>query len=582
MNKKWILEPNYTESQLQKLFLELSAFSKSSNNDAYLILAKLLLQREISTVKEAVEFNNFKNEKLHDPFLMLDMDKAVPRIISAIETNEKIMVFGDYDVDRTTSVALMVSFLQGITTNLIYYIPDRYNEGYGISIQGIDTAKEKGASLIIALDCGIKAIDKIDYANTLNIDFIICDHHTPGDNIPNAVAILDPKQKECKYPYKELAGCGIGFKLSQAISQRLKLDPEPLSKLVDLVAISIACDIVPVTGENRVLASQGLQLINNEPRPSITALLGEKEPNKRYNISDLVFQAGPKINAAGRISSGKEAVDLLLATSKTEITNFADSINQNNIQRKEKDKRITEEALEIINNNPSLHHKNSTVLYNAEWHKGVIGIVASRVIEKYYRPTVILTKSKDDIIGGSVRSVKGFDVYKALEGCSNEMIQFGGHKYAAGLTLHESQLDAFINKFEEVVSAQMDVNTFMPIIKYDAEINLEAITKQLKGFIDKLEPFGPQNMTPTFVSKNLITTGKSRVVGADGLHLKLELKPQNANTIIQGIAFNFGHLAEEIVSGAAIDIAYSIDMNYWKNTETLQLMVKDIKFSDKK
>ncbi len=582
MNKQWILEPNYTESQLQKLFSELSAFSKSENNDAYLILAKLLLQRGIQSIKEAKEFNNFTNEKLHDPYLMLDMDKAVNRIVSAIDNNEKIMVFGDYDVDGTTSVALMVSFLQSITKNLIYYIPDRYNEGYGISIQGIDTAKKEGASLIIALDCGIKAIDKIDYANTLSVDFIICDHHTPGDKVPNAVAVLDPKQKECKYPYKELAGCGIGFKLCQAISQRLALSSEPLNKLVDLVAISIACDIVPVTGENRVLASQGLHLINNAPRPSITALFGEKEPNKRYTISDLVFQAGPKINAAGRISSGKEAVDLLLATSATEITSFAESINQNNTQRKEEDKRITEEALEVLKGNPSLQQKNSTVLYKPDWHKGVIGIVASRVIEKYYRPTVILTKSKDDIIGGSVRSVKGFDVYQALEACADEMIQFGGHKYAAGLTLHESQLQSFINKFEEVVTMQMGVERFIPAIKYDAEINIEAITKQLKQFIDKLEPFGPQNMTPTFVSRNLITTGKSRIVGADGLHLKLELKPQNSNIIIQGIAFNFGHFADEIISGAPIDIAYSIDINYWRNTETLQLMVKDIKFSDKR
>tara|TARA_R110002050_G_scaffold290260_1_gene443783 strand:+ start:113162 stop:114925 length:1764 start_codon:yes stop_codon:yes gene_type:complete len=583
MNKIWTLAPNYSENQLDTLYNELTKFSKGTQKaiqPAYLILAKLLLQRGITTVKEAVAFNELTKEKLHDPFLMRNMDAAVNRIMQAVNASEKIMVYGDYDVDGTTSVALMVSYLKSLTSNLTYYIPDRYTEGYGISFQGIDTAKTEEAKLIIALDCGIKAIDKVDYATKLGIDFIICDHHTPGDQLPKAVAVLDPKQKDCNYPYKELSGCGIGFKLCQALEQKSTSTSFDLEQLLDLVAISTACDIVPVTGENRVLASMGLKRINNTPRPSVTALLGEKEPQKQYHISDLVFQAGPKINAAGRIASGKKSVDLLLATKSDKIKDFATEINNNNTERKEEDKRITEEAISMLESDSSLKEKNSTVLYQENWHKGVVGIVASRVIEKYYKPTIILTKSKDDIIGGSVRSVSGFDVYQALEQCTEEMLQFGGHKYAAGLTLKLSQLDAFRQKFEQVVTSQMSVPKFTPTIKYDAEIEISAITMQLKSFINKLEPFGPQNMTPTFVSRNLVTTGNSRAVGMDGLHLKLELTDPNSGVVIPGIAFNFGHFSERIIAGEPIDIAYSIDINYWKGNETIQLMVKDIKFTD--
>ena len=583
MNKDWTNHPKYTKTELDHLYHELISFSKSEENHSnYLILAKLLLQRGLTTVKDAVNFNNLEFKDLHNPFLMKGMDLAVDRILKAIKQGEKIMVYGDYDVDGTTSVALVTSYLKTLTSNIIYYIPDRYEEGYGISITSIDFAKSEGTSLVIALDCGIKAIDKIDYANKLGVDFIICDHHTPGNSIPDAIAILDPKQVDCNYPYKELSGCGIGFKLCQALESKSSTPTFNLSSLLDLVAISTACDIVPVTGENRVLASLGLELINKNPRPSITALLDNKEDAKSSNISDLVFKAGPKINAAGRISSGKTAVDLLLANNNTEIERITQQIVEFNAQRKEEDKRITEEALEMIKKNVPTPFKNTTVLYKDDWHKGVIGIVASRVIEKYYRPTIILTKSKNGVIGGSVRSVSGFDVYKALEGCSKEMIQFGGHKYAAGLTLKEGDLLRFTQKFEEVVSRQMDSPRFTPEIKFDAEIEISSITKQLKAFIDKLEPFGPQNMTPTFVSRRLVTTGNSRAVGSDKLHLKLELTDPNSGVIVPGIAFNFGHLSEEIINGRAIDIAYSIDVNYWKGRETLQLMVKDIKFTNKK
>jgi single-stranded-DNA-specific exonuclease len=585
MDKKWINEPQYTNLQLVSLHTELLKYAKSTsgeNYSAYLILAKLLLQRGIFSVQEAVEFNQLSNKYLHDPFLMLNMTKAVDRILLALDKNEKIMVYGDYDVDGTTSVALMTAYLSSLTSSITYYIPDRYTEGYGISIKGIDSAKKQNAPLIIALDCGIKAIDQIDYANKIGVDFIICDHHTPGELVPNAIAVLDPKQFDCSYPYKELSGCGIGYKLCQAIHKSLDNSSFDLSSLLDLVAISTACDIVPITGENRVLASLGLAKINNKPRASITAILGEKKMHQKYTISDLVFQAGPKINAAGRISSGKTAVDLLLASKEQEILEFAEEIETFNNQRKDKDKQITEEALKQIHDNPSIANENSTVLYDPNWHKGVVGIVASRVIEKHYKPTIILTDSKGDVIGGSVRSVKGFDVYKALEQCADEIIQFGGHKYAAGLTLKKERLQAFRAKFEEAVSAQMEIDSFNPSIKYDAIIELSDITMQLKAFLDKLAPFGPQNMTPTFRTNNVVSTANSRNVGADKSHLKLEVTDPNTKKVIQGIAFSLGHLESEIVAGNPIDIIYNIDINYWRNTQNLQLMVKDIQFTGKK
>lgn len=581
MNKVWTHQPKYTPTQHKELFNSLYSFAKNKSTEsesAYSIFAKLLLQRDISSVEEAIQFNDISFSKLHDPFIMQNMELATGRIIRAISDKEQIMIYGDYDVDGTTSVALMMSFLKDLTPHLTYYIPDRYNEGYGISIQGIETAEKQNVKLIIALDCGIKAIDQVEFANSKNIDFIICDHHTPGKEIPNAYAILNPKQKNCSYPYKELSGCGIGFKLCQALTLKLNIDNERVFNLLDLAAISIACDIVPLTGENRVLASLGLQLINSHPKPNISSILESK--NKKTTISDLVFQAGPRINAAGRISSGKTAVDLLLANSSDEISFFSNQISNYNSERKKEDQRTTNEALQILQEQESATSSNTTVLYHPNWHKGVIGIVASRLIEHHYRPTIVLTKSKNNILSGSVRSVKGFNVYNALEKCQNEILQFGGHQYAAGLTLKESQLSGFKIKFEETVSQQMSSDKFVPEINYDAEIELSDISQLLKRFIDKLEPFGPMNMTPTFISRGILGTTNCRAVGQDKSHLKLELTNTTKHIKIPGIAFGLGHLADEILEGRLFDIAFSIDINYWNNMETLQLMVKDIKFQD--
>ena len=580
MKNNWTLNNSFSPENVEHLYTELFAKTKNARQqkEELYILATLLVQRGINTIDEAKEFTSFTFNKLHDPFLMLGMNKAVDRILKAIIDNQKIMVYGDYDVDGTTSVALMMTFLKELTSNLTYYIPDRYTEGYGISIKGIDTANEENAALIIALDCGIKAIDKIEHANELGIDFIICDHHTPGDKVPDCVAVLDPKQEDCPYPYKELSGAAIGYKLCQALSSKINISENILTEILDLTVISLACDIVPLTGENRILSAMGLKQINKSPRPSITALLGVKEEGKLYNISDLVFKAGPKINAAGRISSGKRAVDLLLATEESDIEKFTSQINEYNTSRKEEDKKITEEALQMIRENESLQTKNSNVLYKEDWHKGVVGIVASRVIEHFYKPTIILTKSSEGVLGGSVRSVKGFNVYNALEACQSEILQFGGHKYAAGLTLKESQLNGLIQKFEEVVTAQMEVLKFEPEIKYDAEIELSSITFKLKQFIDKLSPFGPQNMTPTFVTKNVVNAGGSRIVGADGTHLKLEVKHPDTDKKVAGIAFGLGHHDSAIQGGKPFDIIYTIDVNHWRNTQTLQVMVRDIRF----
>lgn len=583
MKKQWLLTPQKPKSQEDTLHKELMSYSKKQDDatsNAYRIFSQLLLKRNISNVQEAILFNTMSFTQLHDPFLMKDMNLAVGRIAKAKEADQKIMIYGDYDVDGTTSVALLVSYLKPLFPNLIYYIPDRYTEGYGISFQSIDFAKKENVSLIIALDCGIKAIDKVDYAKENGIDYIICDHHTPGPKLPKAVAVLDPKRSDCEYPYKELPGCGIGFKLCQALQDTFKLNYD-LNSLVDFIAISIACDIVPLTGENRILASLGLIKINKSPRPSIKALLGEMDLNSSVRISHLVFQIGPKINAAGRISSGKTAVDMLLSEEQKEVTSFATQINNFNTERKEKDKSITDQALELIASDPKLKDKNTNVLFQKDWHKGVVGIVASRVIEKHYKPTIILTQSSEGVIGGSVRSVKGFDVYKALEECTDHMVQFGGHKYAAGLTLRNDQLESFVDRFESVVTEQMTEERFTESIPYDAEIELDHITPLLKSLVDKLEPFGPQNMTPTFVTKNVIDSGKSRAVGADKSHLKLEVTDPSSGTIIPAIAFGLGHLEADVQSGMPMHLAYTIDINYWNNREILQLMVKDIQFTDK-
>lgn len=578
MQKIWNKIKDANPQKTLQLHSELVNISKNKSSEDYLVLAQLLANRGIFSVQEATQFNNFKVDQLHDPFLMKGMDLAVDRILGAIENGEKIMIYGDYDVDGTTSVALMVTFLTNLTSNISYYIPDRYTEGYGISIQGIDEAKSQNVQLIIALDCGIKAIKQIEYANSLAVDFIICDHHTPGTTVPNCVAVLDPKQTDCTYPYKELSGAAIGFKLCQAIASRQKMLPETTLDLIDLVAISLACDIVPLTGENRVLAALGLQLINEGTRRSIAILLGEKEPNQKFTISDLVFKAGPKINAAGRMASGVKAVNLLISDQTEELEKFNFQISQHNTDRKKEDERITIEALDILKSESN--SLNTNVLYQENWHKGVIGIVASRVIEHHYKPTVILTSSQNDCMTGSVRSVKGFNVYNALDACTSEIEQFGGHKYAAGLTIRKDNFSAFKKAFETAVTQQMETDQFIPELKYELELSLNQISFKLKSLIDKLAPFGPSNSTPVFISKNILNSGNSRLVGSDKKHLKLELVDPESGTIIQGIGFGLGKYFDQISQQIPFDIIYTLDINHWKNKQTIQLMVKDIRFRD--
>ena len=505
---------------------------------------------------------------------MKDMKFATDRILKAIQNKQRIMVYGDYDVDGTTSVALVTMYLKSLGIDLIYYIPDRYTEGYGVSFKGIDTAKEENVDLIIALDCGIKAVDKVEYANKKGIDFIICDHHTPGNTIPNAVAVLDPKQADCPYPYKELSGCGIGFKLCQALQVKLQ-DNYNLKSLLDLCAISIACDIVPLTGENRVLASMGLQLINTTPRASLGVLLGMRDPSQTIRISDLVFQIGPKINAAGRISTGKTSVDLILAEEPLEIEAFGKQITLYNDERKDKDKNITDEAILMIQDDPSLQQKNTNVLFNPTWHKGVVGIVASRVIEQFYKPTIILTQSDGEIIGGSVRSVKGFDVYKALEQCTNEMIQFGGHKYAAGLTLEPTNYAAFKNKFEEVVASSIERELLIPEITIDASLELSDINPKFFRIIQQMGPFGPQNMKPVFTTTSVRDNGYGKTVGSDKTHLKLNIIYGADQKTYNAIGFGLGDKMKFIEND--FDIAYSLDENEWNGNTSIQLLLKDLK-----
>jgi len=448
------------------------------------------------------------------------MDKAVERISNAILNKEKILVYGDYDVDGTTAVSLVYTFLHNQYVNVEYYIPDRYKEGYGISLQGIDYAKENGCNLIIALDCGIKSIDKIEYANSLGVDFIICDHHRPGSELPNAVAVLDPKRADCDYPYKELSGCGVGFKLIQAIAQQKGIVFEDLTQYLDLVAVSIAADIVPITGENRILAFYGLKLLNENPRPGFKAILELSNFKKdEITVNDVVFLIAPRINAAGRIESGKSAVELLVSKNDNVAGLLGDGINEHNLKRKDLDASITEHALQLIEESEDHKYRKSTVLYNSAWHKGVIGIVASRLTEKYYRPTIVLTKSNDEnnMVSGSARSVKDFDVYNAIESCSDLLEQFGGHMYAAGLTMKEENVEEFIQRFEEVVSSTIEDRMLVREVEIDAELNLNDINQKFFNILKQFAPFGPGNMSPIFKSSNVRDNGRGKVVGNNHL-----------------------------------------------------------------
>ena len=535
-------------------------------------IAKILCQRQIETFEEAKKFFRPNLKDIHDPFLLKDMDLAVARIETAILNKENILIYGDYDVDGTTAVSLVSSYLKTITPNIATYIPDRYAEGYGISYTGIDFAEDNDFSLIIALDCGIKAIEKVAYAKDKNIDFIICDHHKPGDKIPDAVAILNAKRTDCNYPFDELCGCGVGFKLIQALGINRNQTITDFLPYLDLVATAIAADIVPMVGENRVLAYYGLQVINEQPRNGIKAIIHQIN-KKELTITDVVFIIAPRINAAGRMKHGNYAVELLTEMDFDAAVKFAADIEIFNADRKDLDKQITNEALiQIIDNEEE--NKNTTVVYQEDWHKGVIGIVASRLIETYYRPTLVFTKSGDKL-AASARSVKGFDVYNALQECSAFIEQFGGHKYAAGLTLLPENYIHFKNKFEEVVSKTIDKKLLTPEISIDAEIELSEITPKFFRILQQMAPFGPQNMKPVFKSTCVRDNGYGKKVGADETHLKLNVFQGDNKQTFNAIGFNLGNKMDYVQD--EFDIVYTLDENEWNGYKSIQLVLKDLK-----
>ncbi len=536
-------------------------------------LAKLLVQRGIRSFDEAKAFFRPSLDNLHNPFLMKDMDVAVARIETAIKANENILVYGDYDVDGTTSVSLLYSYLKTIHPQIATYIPDRYAEGYGISFQGIDFAEDNNFSLIIALDCGIKAIDKVIYAKEKGIDFIICDHHRPGNEIPAAVAVLDPKRPDCDYPYKELCGCGVGFKLIQALGSTRGETIENLIPYLDLVATAIAADIVPITGENRILAYVGLQVINSNPRTGIKAMIHQIDKTV-LTITDVVFIIAPRINAAGRIKHGNYAVELLTETDFDTAVKFALEIEKNNTERKDLDKNITIEALQQLEENNETENF-STVVFSETWHKGVIGIVASRLIETYYKPTLVFTKSGDKL-AASARSVKGFDVYEALEQCSEFIEQFGGHKYAAGLTLDPENYPKFKAKFEEVVKNTLPEELRTPEISIDTEISLSEINPKFFRIIDQLAPFGPQNLKPVFMAGGLRDNGYGKKVGSDQTHLKLCIIDGVHQQTYNAIGFSMGDKHQLTTNGNSFKAAFTIDENHWNGNTSLQLVLKDL------
>ena len=561
---RWTLKPKPEEEKINELATALQV-SKT--------IATLLLQRGISSFEEARQFFRPSLNDLHDPYLMKDMDKAVARLEQAIANEENILVFGDYDVDGTTAVSLVSGYLKSFYPNVATYIPDRYDEGYGVSFKGIDFADDNGFSLIIALDCGIKSIDHVAYAKEKNIDFIIGDHHRPGEQLPDAVAILDPKRADCDYPYDELCGCGIGFKLIQALAANRDQTIDDLIPYLDLVATAIAADIVPMTGENRVLAYFGLQVINSDPRPGIKAMTHQLK-KKTLDITDVVFIIAPRINAAGRIKHGNHAVELLTEFDFEQAQQFASEIEAYNAERKDLDQQITKEALNQIEENGE-QNRFTSVVFQETWHKGVIGIVASRLIETYYRPTLVFTKSGDKY-AASARSVKGFDVYNALEACAEHLEQFGGHMYAAGMTLKPENYTAFKEAFERVVQETIAPEWLEPEISIDAIVDLDEITPKFTRILKQFEPCGPQNMTPVFVSKNVVDTGYGKPMGKEEEHLKLFVR-QNNSEGIPAIGFGLGKKYEIVKNKQLFEAAYCIDENEWNDKIELQLRLKDIR-----
>ncbi|MEJ1221383.1 single-stranded-DNA-specific exonuclease RecJ [Sediminicola sp. 1XM1-17] len=561
---RWTLKPRPEETKVVALANELHVDP---------LVAYLLLQRGIDSFEAARVFFRPELSHLHDPFLMKDMDLAVERIERAMAEGENILVYGDYDVDGTTAVSLMSSYLLQYYPNVATYIPDRYGEGYGVSFTGIDFAEDNGFTLIIALDCGIKAIDKVAYAQEKGIDFIICDHHRPGDVLPNAIAVLDPKRNDCNYPYDELCGCGVGFKLIQALGSRRGETIEDLVPYLDLVATAIGADIVPITGENRVLAYFGLQVINRMPRAGFKAII-QQAKKREFTITDVVFIIAPRINAAGRMEHGQHAVNLLKETDLAKAEILAAGIEKFNADRRELDQEITQEALLQIQQNKE-EERFTSVVYKDTWHKGVIGIVASRLTETYYRPTLVFTKSGNKL-AASARSVKGFDVYNALEDCAECIEQFGGHKYAAGLTLLEEQYAAFKAKFEKVVSETIDVNLLTPEILIDAQIELADISPKLMRILKQFAPFGPGNLSPIFMTDQLKDTGYAKGVGQEEKHLKLAVT-QYGNGPIGGIGFNLGDKLPVVANQQSFSAVYSLDENEWQGNVSLQLKLRDLR-----
>jgi len=563
MQKRWVMEQEGNRRQVLQLAEALQVDE---------VLSNMLVQRGVTNFEEARYFFRPDMGHLHDPFLMQDMEKAVLRIEKAIFNKEKILIYGDYDVDGTTAVSVVYQFFKQRYEHIGFYIPNRYTEGYGISTAGIDFAAEHHFSLIIALDCGIKSIDKVIYAGKRSIGFIICDHHLPGAELPDAVAVLDPKRRDCLYPYKELSGCGIGFKLIQAYAEKNNIPWEEVSCYLDLVAVSIACDLVHINGENRTLAAFGLEKLNNNPSIGLKALMDVAGKSENYTVSDLVFTIGPRINAAGRIDDAKHAVNLLIADCTTAAFDHGEFINLKNTERKEHDLSITGQALNMIDQDPLLINRRSTVVYQENWHKGVIGIVASRLTEKYYRPTVVLTKS-NGYVTGSARSVYGFDLYEALCGCSDLLLQFGGHKYAAGLTLLPENVPAFSERFEQVVASVITEEQLVQRIEIDAEINLNQITPKFFRILKQFAPFGPENMTPVFLTKNVYVSGNINLVGAN--HLKICIV-QEGSPIFSCIGFGLGEYISVLKNSMPFDICYTIEENVWNNQKTLQLNLKGI------
>lgn len=570
MTNKWIFKTLTTEQ---------TETQESLSNELNIspILSKLLILRDIHTFEEARRFFRPDFANLHDPFLMADMEKAVKRLTEAIQDNEKILIYGDYDVDGTTSVSLVYKFLKKFYSNVDFYIPDRYLEGYGISIQGIDYAVKNGVKLIIALDCGIKAIEKVKYANDNQIDFIICDHHTPDNELPDAVAVLDPKRADCNYPYKHLSGCGVGFKLLQAFAQRNNIPFSELIPLLDLLALSIASDIVPITGENRILAYYGLKQLNTNPSVGVKSILEVCGLSDReITISDIVFKVGPRINASGRMKLASEAVELMVSSDVVFAKQKSDTINEYNNDRKDLDKNITDEAIKLIASDAAYIKRKSIVVYKPDWHKGVIGIVASRLSEEFYKPSIVLTSS-NGLASGSARSVPGFDIYSAIDACRDLLENFGGHRYAAGLSMKEENVGIFTERFEQFVSEKITEEQTSPQIDIDALIDFKDITPKFFNVLKQFGPFGPGNMKPVFATKKVMDYGSSRLVGREQEHLRLELVDSSSENVMNGIAFGMYEFNDHLKSMKPLDICYTLEENTFNGNTNIQLMIRDIK-----